>query len=250
MQSMKRYGLLGKTLKHSFSKDFFEKKFEREQLECSYENFEINDISHLDEILNSQNDLQGFNVTIPYKEQIIPFLDELSEEAKVIGAVNTVKIIEKDGNKKLVGYNTDAHGFSKSLKPFLTLHHQKALVLGTGGASKAVVYSLMKLGIDVIQVSRDRNKSPITYSELSGELLKHYLLIVNTTPLGMYPDSDSFPDIPYHGITKEHLLYDLVYNPEETLFLKKGKEQGAETMNGKQMLVLQAEKAWEIWNEK
>ncbi|MGE0566944.1 MAG: shikimate dehydrogenase [Bacteroidia bacterium] len=241
---MRFYGLIGKTLKHSFSKSYFESKFLKENIsDCVYSNFELDDLKELKSIVGD-NRLSGFNVTIPYKEAIIPFLDSLSEEAKAIGAVNCVKVQEG----KLIGYNTDAFGFSSSLKPFIEPKHDKALVLGTGGASKAVAYSLKKIGIEIFFAStKVQNANSFLYKDVNEQMISAMKLIVNTTPLGMYPEVHSFPDIPYEFITSEHLCYDLIYNPEETVFLKRCKAQGAMVFNGLSMLQLQAEKSWDIW---
>lgn len=243
---MKQYGLIGKTLSHSFSKKYFEEKFKRENINAVYENFELNDISQVEGLFSIHSNLCGLNVTIPYKEQIIPYLDEIDEQAKKIGAVNTIYIDKETG--KMKGYNTDVYGFKQSLKPFLENQHQRALILGTGGASKAVAYVLNELGITTAFVSRTPQlENQLSYDELNENILASFLLIVNTTPLGTFPNVDEKPTINYDAITPNHLLYDLVYNPAETSFLKEGKKRGALTINGEQMLQLQAEKAWEIW---
>lgn len=243
---MKQYGLIGKTLSHSFSKKYFEEKFKRENINAVYENFELNDISQVEGLFSIHSNLCGLNVTIPYKEQIIPYLDEVDEQARKIGAVNTIYIEKETG--KMKGYNTDVYGFKQSLKPFLENQHQRALILGTGGASKAVAYVLNELGITTAFVSRTPQlENQLSYDELNENILASFLLIVNTTPLGTFPNVDEKPTINYDAITPNHLLYDLVYNPAETAFLKEGKKRGALTINGEQMLQLQAEKAWEIW---
>jgi shikimate dehydrogenase len=243
---MKQYGLIGKTLSHSFSKKYFEEKFKRENISAVYENFEVGDISQVEEIFSIQSNLCGLNVTIPYKEQIIPYLDEVDEQAQKIGAVNTIYIDKKTGKKK--GYNTDVYGFKQSLKPFLENQHQRALILGTGGASKAVAYVLNELGIITAFVSRNpTTDNQLSYDDLNENLMQSFLLIVNTTPLGTFPNVEEKPLLNYSAITSNYLLYDLVYNPAETAFLKEGKKRGALTINGEQMLKLQAEKAWEIW---
>lgn len=243
---MKQYGLIGKTLSHSFSKKYFEEKFKRENINAVYENFELNDISQVEGLFSIHSNLCGLNVTIPYKEQIIPYLDEIDEQAKKIGAVNTIYIDKETGKKK--GYNTDVYGFKQSLKPFLENQHQRALILGTGGASKAVAYVLNELGIITAFVSRTpQAENQLSYDELNENILASFLLIVNTTPLGTFPNLEEKPPLNYSAITPNHLLYDLVYNPAETAFLKEGKKRGALTINGEQMLQLQAEKAWEIW---
>ena len=246
------YGLLGLKLSHSFSQKYFEEKFKNLNLSHhSYLNFEIENINDLKEILENNNSLQGLNVTIPYKESVINYLDELSEEAKEIGAVNAIKIIRDHNKIYLKGYNTDAFGFAQSIKPFLDINHQRALILGNGGAAKAVKYVLTKLGIDYVVVSRnpDKTKNEIGYNKLNSFAIEHYKFIVNTTPLGMYPDINTYPLIPYEGITSLHLCVDLIYNPEKTLFLQKAEQQESKILNGLTMLKMQAEKAWEIWNQ-
>nr|WP_321235224.1 shikimate dehydrogenase [uncultured Psychroserpens sp.] len=245
---MSRLGLLGKHISYSFSRNYFTQKFETEQLPFTYENFDIEDISEFIKLIKDNPDISGFNVTIPYKEQVIPYLDTLDKKAKKIGAVNT---ITKDTQGRLKGYNTDCYGFKKSIKPFLKKHHKKALILGTGGASKAIAYTLKKSKIKFDYVSRSEKPDvKFTYDTLTSEVISKYEIIINCTPIGTHPNVNSCPDIPYDGITKKHLLYDLIYNPEETKFLKCGKLQGAKTTNGYQMLVFQAEKAWRIWNLK
>ncbi len=239
-----RYFLLGKSLEHSFSKQFFTEKFRSENLPYTYENIEIENINQFKNI--DLSNTGGFNVTIPYKEQIIPFLEELSPEAQAIGAVNTVKI----RNGKLTGYNTDAYGFHNSLKPFLKNIHERALILGTGGASKAVAYVFEQLGIDVLFVSRNPEKdNELSYNDVNDYVMRFHKIIVNTTPLGMFPDIHQKPALPYHLFTPEHIAYDLIYNPPETGFLQLAGKYGATTINGLQMLRLQAEKAWQIWND-
>ena len=237
--------MIGYPLEHSFSKKYFTEKFSLEKInETSYENFELENIDQFPELVKSHPQLRGLNVTIPYKESVIQYLDELNTDADKIGAVNTIKI----SSGKLIGYNTDHVGFTRTLAPLLKSHHKHALVLGTGGASKGVRFSLEKLDIKYQMVSRAKGKNNITYDEVNQELLEKYNLIVNTTPVGMSPNKDAAPDLSYEAITSDHLLYDLIYNPEETLFLKKGKERGANTKNGYEMLVLQAEEGWRIWN--
>ena len=246
-----KLGLIGYPLGHSFSAGYFKNKFETEKIEgYSYQNFEISTIDLFPKIISDNPELLGLNVTIPYKEAVIPFLDELSPEAAAIGAVNTIKIIRKNGTIKLKGFNTDCHGFKESLKPFLASNHYNALILGTGGAAKAVEYILKEIGIEVMYVSRNASKkNEISYEVLNEIAMKRFPLIINSTPLGMFPKTEVCPDIPYEYLDKNNLLFDLIYNPEETLFLKKGREKGAITLNGLQMLKLQAEKAWEIWTE-
>lgn len=248
--SNKQLGLIGFPLTHSFSAKYFAEKFEKESISgFTYENFEIPQIQDFPAVIKNNPNLVGLNVTIPYKEQIIPFLDELDEEAKEIGAVNTIKITRVDGKVHLKGYNTDIYGFRETLKPLLKMNHYKALILGTGGAAKAVEYVLKKIGLSVFYVSRspksDKEKS---YEELNEFAVSDYPVIVNSTPLGMHPNVDACPPIPYEYLTEDNLLYDLIYNPAETMFMKKGAEKGANTQNGLGMLKLQAEKAWEIWN--
>lgn len=248
--SNKIFGLIGYPLTHSFSAKYFADKFEKENIvNHSYDNFEIPSIEDFPSIIKNNPDLVGLNVTIPYKEQILPFLDELDDEAREIGAVNTIRIIKRDGKTILKGYNTDIYGFRETLKPLLQQNHYKALILGTGGAAKAVEYVLKKIGLEVLYVSRNpASANEVAYSDLNQEALRNYPVIINSTPLGMYPKVDVCPAIPYEYITKSNLLYDLIYNPSETLFMKKGVEKGANTQNGLGMLKLQAEKAWEIWN--
>lgn len=238
------YGLIGKTLGHSFSKQYFTTKFEESGSEETYDNFELTDISEFQSLIKEQQ-LSGLNVTIPYKEAIIPFLDELSEEAKAIGAVNTIQF----ANGKTKGHNTDAFGFHQSIKPFLKGDCHRALILGTGGASKAVHYVLKGIGIDCFFISRSPKKeNEFSYEEMNNIMIGSVGLIVNTTPLGTFPNISECPPIPYDLISEKHLVYDLIYNPEKTEFLKRAETQGATIQNGYQMLVHQAEKAYEIWN--
>ncbi|PIF06000.1 MAG: shikimate dehydrogenase [Draconibacterium sp.] len=246
---MKKYGLIGYPLTHSFSKRFFTEKFEREQIPSTYENFEIDTVQSFPKVIKNDPDLTGLNITIPYKEQVIPFLDELNDAAREIGAVNTVKIIRSSAGIFLKGYNTDTYGFEKSLKPLLKPMHTKALILGTGGASKALKYVLKKLSIDFISASIEELKeNEIRYEDIDGKTMKERLLIINATPLGTYPKIETFPPIPYEFIGKNHLLFDLVYNPEVTQFMHKGLQQGATVKNGYEMLLNQALKSYEIWN--
>ncbi|WP_299891548.1 shikimate dehydrogenase [uncultured Lacinutrix sp.] len=243
---MRKFGLIGKNISYSFSRNYFKNKFEIENISNAfYENFDIEDINAFESELKHQ-DIKGFNVTIPYKESIIPYLDKLNKKAKAIGAVNTIRISKKG---KYIGYNTDFYGFKKALKPYLETHHKKALILGTGGASKAVAYALKSLNIKFLFVSRHPKKdNEISYLELSEKLVKKHRLIINCTPLGTHPNINNCPDIPYDSITKKHILFDLIYNPEETKFLTIGKLKGATIVNGQGMLELQAEKSWKIWN--
>jgi len=248
----REFTLIGFPLSHSFSQKYFSEKFAKEQL-FNHEYFlsPMEKVEDLQKLIAGHPNLAGINVTIPHKEKVLPYLDEVSQEAEIIGAVNTIKI--KEG--KLIGYNTDVYGFEKSLLDLLTQKYQKntvknALVLGTGGAAKAVVFILKKLGIVPILVSRKKGKGDLIYDDLDTSIFDECLLIVNTTPLGMFPYSDSCPNLPFHRINKKYHLYDLVYNPEKTVFLKLGEKKGAAIKNGLEMLHLQAEKSWEIWNEK
>lgn len=248
---MDTYGLIGFPLKHSFSSKFFTEKFEREHIDAEYLNFEIEDILKIREVILFNQHLKGLNVTIPYKEQVIPFLDKMSPEAEKIGAVNVIDIERKSGDMyfhKLTGYNTDYIGFKKSLVPLLDHPvHTKALILGTGGASKAVAQALTDLDLEWKYVSRTSGQNKYTYNDLNAEIMDTYKVIVNASPVGTFPHTDECPGIPYRYVTPQHILYDLVYNPVKTLFLKKGKEQGATVKNGAEMLELQALAAWEIW---
>ncbi|MDE3252435.1 MAG: shikimate dehydrogenase [Bacteroidota bacterium] len=239
------FGLLGYPLSHSFSQQYFTEKFARLGLTgYVYENFSLPDIHELNQILADRKDLLGFNITIPYKKQIIEFLQETSPVVAEINACNCVRI--QDG--KLKGYNTDVIGFEASLAPFLKPHHTRALILGTGGASAAVEYVLRKSGIGYTNVSRTASPKGITYQDITKDLMESHYLIINTTPLGMFPNIAEAPDIPYQFLGSRHHLYDLIYNPIETLFLAKGRSQGATVQNGQEMLVLQAEESWRIWN--
>ena len=243
-------GLIGKSLSHSFSKSYLEEKFIKEnKSDFVYSNFDLENLKSFPDIV-LKNKLSGLNVTKPYKESIIPFLDELDMTAKEIGAVNCIKVSWENDQPFLKGYNTDYYGFAQSIKPFLEPMHQKALILGTGGASKAVAFALKNVGVDFYYVTSGEKKGSnyLHYSELNEYVLNAFKLIVNCTPLGMYPKIEACPDIPFQYITPDHLLYDLIYNPQETLFLQKGKAQGAVTINGLNMLKLQADKAWEIWH--
>ena len=245
---MKKYGLIGYPLKHSFSKGYFNEKFASEGIDAEYVNFEIPRIEEFREIIDKNPNLCGLNVTIPYKEKVIPFLDGLSDNASKIGAINVIKIErQKKGKIKLIGYNSDIVGFMESIQPLLLPHHKKALILGTGGASKAIYHGLKELGIEGLYVSRTHKEGCITYTEITENMMKEYTVIVNCTPLGMYPKVDECPEIPYQWISSNHLLYDLLYNPNTTLFMKKGESQCAVTKNGLEMLLLQAFAAWEIW---
>ena len=247
---MQKYGLIGYPLGHSFSKNYFNQKFESENIDATYLNFEIPNIKDLKTVLKENPELNGLNVTIPYKEQVIPYLDDLDEDARLIGAVNVIKFTKGLFGKKLKGYNSDIIGFTQSIQPLLQPHHQKALILGTGGASKAVYHGLKNLGIESIFVSRTHKADDmLTYEELTPEIMAEYTVIVNCTPVGMFPKVDFCPNIPYELLTPNHLLYDLLYNPNVTLFMKKGEAQGAVVKNGLEMLLLQAFAAWEIWHK-
>lgn len=247
---MKRFGIIGYPLGHSFSPGYFNEKFENEGIDAHYDKYELPVITDLQAVIDYTPDLCGFNVTIPYKEKVMSYLDSVSPEARAIGAVNVVKVSRKDGNKPyLEGYNSDVIGFTRSIQPLLDNHHKKALILGTGGASKAVNYGLHQFGIETVLVSRSQKDKTIQYQQITPEMLAEYTVIVNCTPCGMAPHFNECPDIPYEALSKQHLLYDLIYNPDETLFLKKGKAQGALTKNGLEMLLLQAEAGWEIWNK-
>ncbi len=247
---MKTYGLIGYPLEHSFSQKYFTEKFDKEGINARYLNFPISSIDDFPELFNHHPYLAGLNVTIPYKEQIFKYLDEIDPTAKSIGAVNVIKITWDNLKYTLKGYNSDITGFRKSIFPLLTIDHKTALVLGTGGASKAIAEALEQLNIDFRYVSRTpKDDNAFSYDQLTNEIISEHKLIINTTPLGMYPNTETFPEIPYEALTKEHLLYDLVYNPDETMFLKKGRERGAKTKNGLEMLYLQAEEAWRIWND-
>lgn len=247
---MDKYGLVGYPLEHSFSKVFFNDKFKNEHIDAEYVNFSIPDIQLFKEIILNNPNLKGLNVTIPYKEMVIDFLDDLDTDARQIGAINVVKIEQDNtGKKRLIGYNSDIIGFTESIKPLLNETHQKALILGTGGASKAIFQGLKNLGIESTFVSRKASAQMLTYDDLTSDIMQQYTVIINCTPLGMYPHIDNCPPIPYHLLSECHLLYDLVYNPETTLFMQKGKEQGATTKNGLDMLHLQALAAWDIWQK-
>lgn len=245
---MKKLGLLGKNIGYSFSRNYFNNKFNNEGLAnvFIYENFDIDSIEKFPEIIKNNPNLIGLNVTIPYKEVIVPFLDELSKDAKQIGAVNTIKITAEG---KLIGHNTDYFGFTESLKPLLENHHQNALILGTGGAAKAIAFGLNKLNIKSTFVSRESKENTISYKDLSANTFDSYQIIINCTPLGTSPKTELFPDIPYEHFTEKHIAFDLIYNPEKTIFLQKAENKKAVIKNGLDMLVFQAEKAWEIWNK-
>lgn len=240
----KKYGLIGQKLSHSFSKKFFEKKFRDQSIDGTYENFEMEDISGIQAVFQIGN-LAGLNVTIPYKEVILPFLDDLDESAKMVGAVNCIQV----KNGKRIGYNTDVFGFRQMIKPFLESHHERALILGKGGASKAVASVLKELGLSVFFVTRNpKEENDFAYNEINERMIQSCGIIVNTTPVGMFPDIDTAPEIPYTFLTDKNLVVDLIYNPKETLFMKRARSFGANVINGETMLYQQAEKSWEIWN--
>jgi shikimate dehydrogenase len=242
---MKLYGLIGKPLKHSFSKAYFTEKFRSEGIvDCRYENFELEAITQLPTILKAHAGLRGLNVTIPYKKEVLQYLHSKNEVVVATGACNCIKIV----GGELYGYNTDVPGFQKSLQSYLKPHHQKALVLGTGGSSGAVQFALKQSGIPYKLVSRHKSEQTLAYNEMDAELLEEYTILINTTPLGMFPDMDAAPELPYERLTEKHLLYDLIYNPEKTLFLQRGERRGATIVNGHTMLLLQAEESWTIWN--
>lgn len=243
---MRRYGLIGYPLSHSFSQKYFTDKFQREGItDCVYENFPLGSIDEFAALIQQHPDLHGLNVTIPYKEKVIPFLTAQSEVVKAIGACNCIKI----EHGRLTGHNTDVVGFENSLRPLLQPHHTRALVLGTGGAAKAVHYVLNKLGIAFFEVSRTpSNARQISYQQIDESVIRDHQVIINTSPLGMYPNIDECPPLPYQALTSQHYLFDLVYNPAKTLFLQKGDERGAATKNGHDMLIIQAEESWRIWN--
>lgn len=248
---MRTYGLLGYRLGYSFSAGYFTDKFKELGIDDSeYINFELDTIQEFPEIFNKGKDIVGLNCTIPYKQELMQYLNEIDEEAKIVGAVNTVKIINNNGKRILKGFNTDVTGFQNALVPMLNESHKKALILGTGGASKAIKYVLDKLNIEYISASIEDKleEKEVRYADITEALVKEYTIIINATPLGTYPKVDVCADIPYQAITAEHVLFDLVYNPELTLFMQKGKDKGAKVQNGYAMLIGQAEAAWEIWN--
>ena len=245
---MDKYGLIGYPLGHSFSRKFFNDKFASEGIDAQYINFEIPSIEEFPRVIADNPELRGLNVTIPYKQQVMQYLDDISPEAKAIGAINVIKVEHIGDQTKLTGYNSDVIGFVNSLRPLLQPHHKKALILGTGGASKAIYYGLTeKLGLETLFVSRTPREGAITYSDITADTLREYEVVVNCTPTGMFPHTDECPQLPYETLTSNNLLYDLVYNPEETLFMKKGMSQGATVKSGLEMLLLQALAAWEFW---
>jgi len=245
---MRQFGLIGYPLGHSFSASFFTKKFKEEGIDAKYMNFPLESIDEFKGLVKEEIDLVGLNVTVPYKQEVIPYLNSLSPTAEAIQAVNTISFRRSEGMLELVGDNTDVIGFRRSLEQYLKPHHSSALVLGTGGSSKAVLHVLDLLGITYSRVSRTAGEKQITYGDLTDELLSKATLIINTTPLGMYPGVETFPRIPYEALSPNHLLFDLVYNPEKTEFLSRGEKQGSEIVNGHDMLIYQAEASWKIWN--
>ena len=248
---MDKYGLIGYPLGHSFSISYFNQKFTDENIDAVYENYEIPSIEILPEVLGQNPELRGLNVTIPYKEKVIPFLDSISPEARAIGAVNVIRVTHEGKNVKLKGYNSDVIGFTQSIEPMLDKKwHKKALILGTGGASKAIDYGLRNLGLETVFVSRYERPETIQYKNITPDVIKEYNVIVNCTPLGMYPKTEECPLLPYEAMDSHTILYDLIYNPDETLFMKCGAEHSAQTKNGLEMLLLQAFASWEFWHEK
>ncbi|GAB1360633.1 shikimate dehydrogenase [Porphyromonadaceae bacterium] len=247
---MTQYGLIGFPLRHSFSMGYFNEKFANEGINAEYVNFELPSIDAFPDLIKENIKLNGLNVTIPYKEKVIKYLNEMDATAKAVGAVNVIKFIkDKKGEVRLKGYNCDVIGFQRSIDYMLENHHQGALILGAGGAAKAAYYVLKQLGLDVKMVSRNKGEAHLTYSELNEAIMNFHQVIVNATPVGMFPNVDACPDIPYHLLTKRHILYDMLYNPNVTEFMKRGKERGATVKNGLEMLLLQADASWEVWNE-
>ncbi len=245
----KVYGLIGFPLTHSFSMNYFNNMFDSENIDAEYVNFEIPDIGDFMEVVAENPELAGLNVTIPYKEQVIPYMDEMDDEAALVGAVNVIKLIRgKNGEIRFKGFNSDVMGFQNSIAPLINDKRRKALVLGTGGASKAINRGLLNLGVEPVYVSRTHRDGRLTYNELTPEIMETHKIVVNCTPLGMYPDVERCPDIPYDLLTPEHLCYDLIYNPDMTAFMRKSRLAGAEVKNGLEMLLLQAFESWNIWN--
>jgi shikimate dehydrogenase len=245
---MQVFGLIGYPLGHSFSASYFNEKFVKEGIDARYNNYPMEQISHFPSLIESEPGLKGLNVTVPHKQEIIPYLDRLSSTASAIQAVNTISIKRDKDSLVIEGDNTDVIGFRRSLEQYLKPHHTSALVLGTGGSSKAVHYVLAKLGIPFVRVSRTAGEGQITYGDIDGRMIEENPIIINTTPLGMYPNVQTFPQIPYDALSPEHLLFDLVYNPEKTEFLNKGESSGAQAVNGHDMLIYQAQGSWDIWN--
>lgn len=244
---MDKYGLIGYPLGHSFSIGYHNQRFADEGINAKYYNFEIKDIEQIVEVLSQNPELKGLNVTIPYKEKVLPYLDYVSPEARAIGAVNVIRVLHEGSKVVLRGYNSDVIGFVQSIEPMLESHHKKALVLGTGGASKAVTYGLKSLGIEPVCVSRYERPGTVQYESITPDVVHEYNVIVNCTPVGMFPKTDACPTLPYDALDEDNILYDLIYNPDETLFMKKGAERGAQVKNGLEMLLLQAFASWEFW---
>ena len=248
---MDKYGLIGYPLGHSFSISYFNQKFADEGINATYENFEIPSIDDLPEIIDRYPNLRGLNVTIPYKEKVIPFLDSISPEARAIEAVNVIRVTHQKNKTLLKGYNSDVIGFTQSIEPMIDPKwHKKALILGTGGASKAINYGLKSLGIEPVFVSRYERPGTIQYQSITPDVVREYNVIVNCTPLGMYPNTDECPQLPYEAMDSHTILYDLIYNPDQTLFMRNGAKYGAEVKNGLEMLLLQAFASWEFWHER
>ena len=247
---MDKYGLIGYPLGHSFSQSYFNEKFQNENIDALYENFEIPSIENFPEIIETNPNLRGLNVTIPYKEKVISYLDVISPEARESGAVNVIKVERKGKSTYLTGYNSDVIGFTRSIEPLIEKYHKKALILGTGGASKAINYGLKSLGLETVFVSRYRKPDTICYEDITPKVIKEYNVIVNCTPLGMFPHTDECPNLPYEAMNTQTLLYDLIYNPDTTMFMQKGAEHGATVKNGLEMLLLQAFASWEFWHSK
>jgi len=248
---MDKYGLIGYPLGHSFSISYFNQKFADEGINAKYENYEIQSIDELTEILDKTPELRGLNVTIPYKEKVLPFLDSISPEARAIGAVNVIRVTHDKNKIRLKGFNSDVIGFTQSIEPMIdSKRHKKALILGTGGASKAISYGLKSLGLETVFVSRYERPGTIQYGKITPEVVKEYNVIVNCTPIGMYPKTDDCPPLPYEAMDKHTILYDLIYNPDQTMFMRRGAEYGAQVKNGLEMLLLQAFASWEFWNGK
>ncbi len=247
---MDKYGLIGYPLGHSFSIGYFNEKFQNENIDAVYENFEISSLDSLEEVIATNPELKGLNVTIPYKERVMSYLDSITPEARAIGAVNVIRVTHKGNKTILKGYNSDVIGFTRSIEPMLETFHKKALVLGTGGAAKAITFGLRSLGLETVYVSRFERPDTIQYDKITPETVQEYNVIVNCTPVGMYPQADQCPQLPYEAMDSHNLLYDLIYNPDETLFMQKGAAQGATVKNGLEMLLLQAFVSWEFWHEK
>lgn len=248
---MKIFGLIGNPLRHSLSQKYFSEKFQKELIaDCVYELYPLHELNELLPLLMQNSEITGLNVTIPYKQQVIDYLDEMDGVAKEVGAVNCIRVSRRQGRPYLQGFNTDVYGFEKVIRPCLETHHKNALILGTGGSSEAVAYVFQKLGIGFEKVSRHpKGENEVGYSCLTQEKMSHFTIIINTTPLGMFPDIEQCPPVPYDFTTNHHLLFDLIYNPAETVFMKQGRAMGAKVMSGMEMFYLQAEKSWEIWRE-